>query len=109
MAALQFEFAYDPNKVKFESMASEVPADWYVFANSASGKVKFGAIDQKLQTPISGATVPFKLKFTALQNGLDINSFIKITTATDAASTNGSQLGINLNTETIKLTGYNNF
>ena len=109
VAALQFEFAYDPNKVKFESMASEVPADWYVFANSASGKVKFGAIDQKLKTPLSGATVPFKLKFTALQNGLDINSFIKITTATDAASTNGSQLGINLNTETIKLTGYNNF
>jgi hypothetical protein len=109
VAALQFEFAYDPSKVKFESMASEVPNEWYVFANSATGKVKFGAIDQKLKTPLSGNTVPFKLKFTALQNGLDINSFIKITTATDAASTNGSQLGINLNTETIKLTGYNNF
>jgi hypothetical protein len=109
VAALQFEFAYDPSKVKFESMASEVPNEWYVFANSATGKVKFGAIDQKLKTPIKGAAIPFKLKFTALQNGLDINSFIKITTATDAASTNGSQLGINLNTETIKLTGYNNF
>lgn len=109
VAALQFEFAYDPNKVKFESMKSEVPADWYVFANSATGKVKFGAIDQKLKTPINGASIPFKLKFTTLQNGLDINSYIKITTATDAASTSGSQLGINLNTETIKLTGYNNF
>ncbi len=109
VAALQFEFAYDPNKVKFESMASEVPADWYVFANSATGKVKFGAIDQKLKTPITGAATPFKLKFSTLVNGLDINSFIKITSATDAASTSGSQLGINLNTETIKLTGYNNF
>lgn len=109
VAALQFEFAYDPNKVKFDSMSSEVPADWYVFANSATGKVKFGAIDQKLQTPIKGAVTPFKLKFSTVQNGLNINSFIKITTATDAASTNGSQLGINLNTETIKLTGYNNF
>jgi hypothetical protein len=109
VAALQFEFAYDPNKVKFESMASEVPNDWYVFANSATGKVKFGAIDQKLKTPITGAATPFKLKFSTLVNGLDINSFIKITSATDAASTSGSQLGINLNTETIKLTGYNNF
>jgi len=109
VAALQFEFAYDPNKVKFESMASEVPADWYVFANSATGKVKFGAIDQKLKTPITGASTPFKLKFSTLVNGLDINSFIKITSSTDAASTSGSQLGINLNTETIKLTGYNNF
>jgi hypothetical protein len=109
VAALQFEFAYDPNKVKFESMASEVPNDWYIFANSVTGKVKFGAIDQKLKTPITGAATPFKLKFSTLVNGLDINSFIRITSATDAASTNGSQLGINLNTETIKLTGYNNF
>lgn len=59
VAALQFEFAYDPNKIKFESMASEVPADWYVFANSVTGKVKFGAIDQKLKTPITGASIPF--------------------------------------------------
>jgi hypothetical protein len=109
VAALQFEFAYDPNKVKFESMASEVPADWYVFANSVTGKVKFGAIDQKLKTPITGASVPFKLKFSTLVNGLNINSFIKITSSTDAASTTGAQLGINLNTDTIKLTGYNNF
>lgn len=109
VAALQFEFAYDPSKVKFESMASEVPNEWYVFANSATGKVKFGAIDQKLKTPIKGDAVPFKLKFSTLVSGLDINSFIKITSATDAASTSGSQLGINLNTETIKLTGYNNF
>jgi hypothetical protein len=109
VAALQFEFAYDPNKVKFESMASEVPADWYIFANSVTGKVKFGAIDQKLKTPITGASVPFKLKFSTLVNGLNINSFIKITSATDAASTTGAQLGINLNTDTIKLTGYNNF
>ena len=109
VAALQFEFAYDPSKVKFESMASEVPNDWYIFANSATNKVKFGAIDQKLKTPIKGAAVPFKLKFSTLVSGLDINSFIRITSATDAASTSGSQLGINLNTETIKLTGYNNF
>jgi hypothetical protein len=109
VAALQFEFAYDPSKVKFESMASEVPNDWYIFANSATGKVKFGAIDQKLKTPITGAATPFKLKFSTLTNGLNINSFIRITSATDAASTSGSQLGINLNTETIKLTGYNNF
>jgi hypothetical protein len=109
VAALQFEFTYDPSKVKFESMVSEVPNDWYIFANSTTNKVKFGAIDQKLKTPITGAATPFKLKFSTLTNGLDINSFIRITSATDAASTSGSQLGINLNTETIKLTGYNNF
>ncbi len=109
LSALQFEFAYDANKIKFESMKSEVPNDWYVFANSVTGKVKFGAIDQKLKTPLNGASIPFKLKFTTLQNGLDINSYIKVTPAQDAADTKGNQVGINLNTEVIKLTGYNNF
>jgi hypothetical protein len=109
IAALQFEFKYDASKIKFESMKSEVPADWYIFANSIEGQVKFGAIDQKLKTPISGTSIPFKLKFTALQNGLDINTLIKVTPAIDAANSKGAQLGINLNTDTIKLTGYNNF
>lgn len=109
ISALQFEFKYDASKIKFESIKSELPADWYVFANSITGQVKFGAIDQKLQTPISGTSIPFKLKFTALQNGLDINTLIKVTPAIDAANSKGAQLGINLNTDTIKLTGYNNF
>jgi hypothetical protein len=109
ISALQFEFKYDASKLKFESMKSEVPADWYVFANSIDGQVKFGAIDQKLKTPISGTSIPFKLKFTALQNGLDINTLIKVTPAIDAANSKGAQLGINLNTDKIKLTGYNNF
>jgi hypothetical protein len=109
LSAVQFEFAYDPNKIKFESMKSEVPADWYVFANSVTGKVKFGSIDQKLKTPLNGSSIPFKLKFTTLVNGLDINSYIKITPAQDAADVKGNQVGIKLNTEIIKLTGYNNF
>jgi hypothetical protein len=109
ISALQFEFKYDASKLKFDSMKSEVPADWYTFANSIDGQVKFGAIDQKLKTPISGTSIPFKLKFTALQNGLDINTLIKVTPAIDAANSKGAQLGINLNTDKIKLTGYNNF
>jgi hypothetical protein len=109
ISALQFEFKYDASKLKFESMKSEVPADWYTFANSIDGQVKFGAIDQKMKTPISGTSIPFKLKFTALQNGLDINTLIKVTPAIDAANSKGAQLGINLNTDKIKLTGYNNF
>lgn len=109
LAALQFEFAYDTNKIKFEELKSEVPNNWYVFANSVTGKVKFGAIDQKLKTPLNGSSIPFKLKFTTLVNGLDINSYIKVTPAQDAADTKGNQVGINLNTDIIKLTGYNNF
>ena len=39
----------------------------------------------------------------------DINSAIKVTNNMDASNMLGNQLGINLNSTTIKLTGYNNF
>jgi len=108
-AALQFEFVYDQTKVKFEDIKSELPNSWYVFANSKEGKIRFGAIDRDLKNPVTGALVPFKLKFSALDNGLDLNTKIQITSNLDASDKNGNQLGINLNTQTIKLTGYNNF
>ncbi len=108
-SALQFEFVYDKTKVKFEDIKSELPNSWYVFANSKEGKIKFGAIDRDLKNPVTGTSVPFKLKFSALENGLDLNTRIQITSNLDASDKNGNQLGINLNTQTIKLTGYNNF
>lgn len=109
VSALQLEFAYDPSKLKFESIDTDVPAEWYTFVAPTAGRVKFGALDEKLKKTINGSLIPFKVKFTALQSGIDINSYVKITQAVDAADKNGNQLGINLNTETIKLTGYNNF
>lgn len=109
VSGLQFEFRYDKNKIKFENVASELPNSWYVFANNVEGVIKFGALDQTLKTYINGSATPFKVKFSTLQNGLDINSYIKISPAIDASNNKGFQLGINLNTDTIKLTGYNNF
>ena len=109
VSGIQFELVFDPSKVKFEDIKSEVPNSWYVFANSKDGKIRFGAIDKDLKTPVTGSLVPFKLKFTALENGLDLNTKIQITSNLDASDNNGNQLGINLNTQTIKLTGYNNF
>lgn len=107
MSGLQFEFVFDPTKVKFESVTSDVPT-WLVFASYGPGRVKFGAVDKDVKTPYTGG-IPFKLVFSTLQNGLDINSTIKVTTNMDASDMSGNQLGINLNTTTIKLTGYNNF
>jgi hypothetical protein len=69
VSAIQFEFVYDNTKVKFEDIKSEVPNSWYVFANSKEGKIKFGAIDKDLKNSIIGASLPFKLKFSALENG----------------------------------------
>lgn len=107
LSALQFEFVYDPTKVNFESVTTDIPV-WLVFASRGPGRIKFGAVDKELKTPYTGG-VPFKLKFSTIQNGLDINSVIKVTSNMDASDVNGNQLGINLNTTQIKLTGYNNF
>jgi hypothetical protein len=109
ISALQFEFKYDATKVKFESIKSALPETWYIFANNISGTIKFGGIDKDFKAPIKGTVTPFVLKFTTLVNGVDINSMIKVTPAMDAADSKGAQLGININTDTIKLTGYNNF
>ena len=77
--------------------------------NSVDGKIKFGAIDQEEKTPINGNSIPFKLKFSTIGNGVDILTSVKVSPTMDASAVKGSQLGINLNTTQIKLTGYNNF
>lgn len=108
VSGLQFEFEFDPNKIKFDEIASDIPNTWYVFANSKSGKIKFGALDQG-KNSISGTSIPFKLKFSTIGNGVDILTSIKVTNTMDASDSKGNQLGIILNTSQIKLTGYKNF
>jgi len=109
VGGLQFEFDYDNTKLNFEELKSEVPNSWYIFANSKSGKVKFGAIDQNNKTSINGNLTPFKIRFSTIGNGVDILTSVKVSPTMDASSSNGTQLGINLNTTQIKLTGYKNF
>lgn len=109
VSALQFEFTYDATKVKFEQLINELPNTWYTFVDNKDGKVRFGSLDKDLKTPVSGELTPFKLRFSAVINPLDINTYIKVTPNMDASSKTGYQLGINLSTDSIKLTGYNNF
>jgi hypothetical protein len=109
VSALQFEFTYDPAKIKFEQLFNELPNTWYTFVDNKEGKIKFGSLDKELKTPVTGKLTPFKLRFSSVTNPLDINTYIKVTPNMDASSKTGYQLGINLSTDSIKLTGYNNF
>lgn len=109
VAALQFGFTYDDTKIKFDELQSQLPDGWYVFGTPKDGFIKFGAINKDLKSTISGEVIPFKLKFSTLVNGLDIATSIKVTSNMDASDNKGNQIGINLNTNSIKLTGYNNF
>jgi hypothetical protein len=109
VSALQFEFEYDATKLKFESITNELPNTWYTFVSNKEGKIKFGSIDKDVKNPITGVLVPFKLKFSSINNGSDLNTFIKVSPVMDASSKTGYQLGINLNTESIRLLGINLF
>lgn len=109
VAALQFEFVYDPTKVKFVELLNELPNTWHTFVDNKAGRVRFGALDKELKNPVTGELSPFKLKFETIGNGADINTVIRVSPNMDAASKTGYQLGINLNLEVIKLTGINNF
>ena len=109
VGGLQFEFTYDPSKIKFEELIPTVPATWYVFASSKDGKVKFGALDQNKSASLTGVCVPFKLKFSTIGQGVDILTLVKVSQTMDASDGKGNQLGISLNSTQIKLTGYNNF
>jgi len=109
VGGLQLEFIYDPNKIKFEELASTLPNSWYVFANSKNGVVKFGALDQNNSTPIKGTSTPFKLKFSTIGDGVDVITSLKVSQTMDASDNKGNQLGVVLNMTNIKLTGYNNF
>jgi hypothetical protein len=110
LSGLQFEFRYNPASIKFEEIMNQMPNTWYAFAdNTKPGVIRFGALDKALNSSVTGELVPFKLKFSAITNGLDMNTLIKVSPVMDAASSTGSQLGITLNSDTIKITGYNNF
>jgi hypothetical protein len=109
VGGLQLEFAYDPTKIKFEEMSSNVPNSWFVFVNAKDGIVKFGALDQNNINPIKGTNTPFKLKFSTIGNGVDVLTSLKVSPTMDASDNKGNQLGIVLNITNIKLTGYNNF
>jgi hypothetical protein len=109
LSGLQFEFVYDATKLKFESITNELPNTWYTFVNNKDGKIKFGSIDKDMKSPVTGNLIPFKLKFSSINNGSDLNTFIKVSPVMDASSKTGYQLGINLNTDNIKLTGINLF
>lgn len=109
VSGLQFEFVYDQTKIKFEELASTLPNGWFVFGTPKDGKIKFGAVDRELKAAVAGELVPFKLKFSSLVNGLDITTQVKVSKIMDASDDKGNQLGITLNTTSIKLTGYNNF
>jgi hypothetical protein len=109
LTGLQFEVKYDPTKVKFEKMEVNTPS-WVTFVNNNDGVIRFGAVDKDLKNTLSGSNlVPFKLVFSSVSTGVDLNTSVQIYPTMDATDDKGNQVGINFNTTVIKLIGANFF
>jgi hypothetical protein len=108
MDALEFEIIYDQSKLQFTNLSVNM-GDWLDFATVKDGAVRFGGIDKTLKYPITGKVTPFRLNFKTLQPGVDINTVIRVSPVMDASDNTGNQLGINLNTNILKIMGSSNF
>ena len=109
VCGLQFEISYDSTKLTLDTLQSYTNASWLNFYKNANGNLKFGGIDKTLKEPLSGKATPFIARFKAKTPAADINTNIFVTDNMDAADNKGNQLGINLNNNTIKIIGINNF
>ena len=109
VCGLQFEINYDSTKLTLDTLQSNTNASWLNFYKNSNGNLKFGGIDKTLKEPLTGKITPFIVRFKAKTPAVDINTNIFVTDNMDAADNHGNQLGVNLNSNTIKIIGINNF
>jgi hypothetical protein len=103
-AALQFEMSYDPAKVKFEEILSNIQGPWlqYVTHDPQKGIIRFGGMNNQGKDYLTGDVMPFKLKFAPIGNN-PMTSNIYIRKLMDASDENGDRFDIALQSEKISL------
>jgi len=101
---LQFEMRYDPTKVKFEEIVSNIQGPWlqYVTHDNVNGVVRFGGMDNQIAGALNGTMMPFKLKFSPIGN-TDVTTDIRIRKLMDASDKNGDHFNIDLVSDRIVL------
>jgi hypothetical protein len=94
---LQFEMRYDPTKVKFEEIISNIQTPWlqYVTHDEPNGIIRFGGMNNQKVGSLAGSVTPFKLKFSPIGNN-DIMTNVYVRSLMDAADKNGDHFNINL-------------
>jgi hypothetical protein len=101
---LQFEMRYDPTKVRFEEIVSNIQGPWlqYVTHDDANGIIRFGGMDNQIAGALNGTMMPFKLKFSPIGN-TDVTTDIRIRKLMDASDKNGDHFNIALVSDRITL------
>jgi hypothetical protein len=66
---LQFEMKYDPTKVKFEEIVSNIQGPWlqYLTHDDVNGIIRFGGMNNQSAGSLTGNVTPFKLKWWILE------------------------------------------
>ena len=103
-AGLQFEMKYDPTKVKFEEIVSNIQGPWlqYVTHDEQNGIVRFGGMNNQNSGFLTGNSTPFKLKFSPIGNN-DITSNIYVRRLMDASDVNGDPFAITLASDRVTI------
>jgi hypothetical protein len=101
---LQFEMKYDPTKVKFEEIVSNIQGPWlqYLTHDDANGIIRFGGMNNQVLGSLTGNATPFKLKFSPIGNN-DIMTNLYVRSLMDAADRNGDHFNINLQSDYVVL------
>ena len=101
---LQFEMKYDPTKVKFEEIVSNIQGPWlqYLTHDDVNGIIRFGGMDNQTAGALVGNVTPFKLKFSPIGTG-DVLTNVYVRKLMDAADKNGDHFNINLQSDYVVL------
>ncbi len=102
---LQFEMRYDPTKVKFEEIISNIQTPWlqYVTHDDVNGIIRFGGMNNQKVGSLVGSLTPFRLKFSPVGNN-DIMTNVYVRSLMDAADKNADHININLASDYVVLT-----
>ena len=101
---LQFEMKYDPSKVRFEEIVSNIQGPWlqYLTHDDANGIIKFGGMNNQRMGSLTGNFTPFKLKFSPVGNG-DVQTNVYVRRLMDASDKEGDHFDINLASDYVVL------
>ena len=101
---LQFEMKYDPTKVVFQDIVSNIQGPWlqYVTHDAANGVIRFGGMNNQTAGALNGAIMPFKLKFSPIGNN-NITTYLYVRKLMDASDKDGDHFDIQLSSDRIVL------
>ena len=101
---LQFEMKYDPTKVKFEEIISNIQGPWlqYMTHDDVNGIIRFGGMNNQILGSLTGNVTPFKLKFSPIGSE-DVLTNVYVRRLMDASDKNGDHFNINLTSDYVVL------